>query len=156
MWSVVLFIGIYDYFVFFKNSGAFFQGDKAIYWLQFPYESFREFLRGFLFLDPAGWYRPLTQRTLPSLLYPTFGLDNPTPYRAVLLLFLVFNTIAVFRLARVVGGSVLAASLAALFFNTHTVNAYTSYAVALFPEVMYTLCYLLSASLNIFRHPGTG
>ena len=143
LWLFIVAIAGFDYFVFFSGFTEFFQAD-TLYWLQFPYDSVADFLKGFLSLDPSGWYRPLTNRTIPSLLYPTFGLDHPAVYRATLLPFFLANSIAVFKLSRMMGGSLLAACLSLVFFNTHSINAFTTFAVALMPELVYSLFYVLA------------
>ena len=90
-------LALLEYFFYFYSNGHFFQGDSILYF-NLRYRSVQEFLLGFIHLDPAGWYRPLTARTVQSLLYPVFGFE-PFPYRVVHYVLLLSTSVAIYKLA---------------------------------------------------------
>ncbi len=135
-------VALFQRFVFFSDPEHFFQGD-SVYWLYHRHRSWSSFFRAFLSLDDSGWYRPLANRILESLLYSFYGL-NPAPYHWALLPILLLNVLAVYVLSWMLTRRRLAALLAAIFFGTHPVNAYVSYDVSFTPELLYTLFFLAS------------
>ena len=126
--------------IFFRDPGHFFNAD-SILWLTHRYRNFGEFLAGFVNVDPAGWYRPLTQRTVGSLLFPLAGL-NPISYRVVGFLLFFSCTIAVYLLAERLTGSARVGWLTVLLFTPHLVHAFPTYDVAYTPELVFMLFYI--------------
>src|SRR5262249_3260312 len=105
-------------------------------------------------LDTGGWYRPLTNRTLQSLLYPVFGLV-PGPYRPISFVLFFADTLAVFAIATKLTSDRLAAVIATLLFAIHTVNAYTTYDLSFTPVLVYTFFYI-GAVTAFFVYLDTG
>src|SRR5262245_54974856 len=136
-------IAALEYSIYFWRASHFFQGD-TIYWFYYRLSSLGEFLRSFTGIDPGGWYRPLTNRTIQSLFYPIFGL-NPAPYRWIQYAFFVIDTLAVYGLSMMMTRKTTAAAIATVFFSIHTINAYVTYDLSFTPELLYTLFYILSA-----------
>jgi hypothetical protein len=137
-------LALLQYLLYFHSNRHFFQGD-SLYYFQLRYRTVKEFLLGFTSLDPAGWYRPLTARTVQSLLYPWFGLE-PAAYRIVHYLLFMITIFAIFKLASVVTRRRLAACLATLFFAVHSVNGWTTYDVLFVPELVFTFFYVTAAA----------
>ena len=133
---------LFQWVVFFSDLGHFFQGD-TVYWLYHRHRSWSSFFHAFVSTDNSGWYRPLANRILESLIYPFYGL-NPVPYHLVLFPILLLNTLAVYELSWMLTRQRLAAFLATMFFGTHLVNAYVTYDVSFTPELLYTVFYLIS------------
>ena len=133
-----------EYAVYFSDAGHFFQGD-SLFWLYNRVGSVDEFLRSFFHLNPGHWYRPLAQRPIESLLYPIVHL-NPVPYRLAGFLLFAVNTVVafnfLFRLLKTATGAVIST----VFFSIHSVNAYVTYDLAFYPELLYTLFYVLAAT----------
>jgi hypothetical protein len=125
-----LLLAVGEFVLYFSNPGHYFQQD-TLFWFTKRMHSFREFFWSFFELDPAAWYRPLTNRTVQSVLYPIIGM-RPVVYH--LLLFPIFfcNSAAVFYLTYRLTRRLLAAGLATVFFSVNTVNAYVTYDVAFF------------------------
>jgi len=142
-------LALLEYFFYFYSNSHFFQGDSILYF-NLRYRSVQEFLLGFIHLDPAGWYRPLTARTVQSLLYPFFGFE-PFPYRVVHYVLLLSTSVAIYKLALIMTRRKSAAALGTLFFAVHTVNGWVSYDVLFTPEVVFTLLYV-SASAAYLRY----
>jgi hypothetical protein len=144
--------------MYFTNPGHFFQAD-TVFWFDHRLHSFGEFLQSFGSLDPGGWYRPLTNPTIESLFFPIFGF-NPTPYRVIIFGLFFLDVLLVWALVRRVTGSKFAAGFAAVFFSSHTVNAYITYDVAFTPElgllglyvatVLFFLTYLQTGSRSAY------
>jgi len=133
--------------VVFRNAGHFFTGD-SLFWMWNRYSSVMEGVRGFFDLDPALWYRPLSQRTLESILYPLAGL-NPTPYRIAGFMLFFACTLAVFLFALRVTQHRLAAWAAVLIFTPHVVSKFVAYDVAFTPELLLLLFSLGSAACYV-------
>jgi hypothetical protein len=133
-------LAILEYVVYFFSNNHFFQGD-TIHWFYARHKTLHDFLAGFLTLDSGGWYRPLTNGSVQSLLFPMFGLA-PAGYRFVQYILFLAATIAVYKLAALLTERKLAACIATLYFSLHTVNAYTTYDLAFVPEVVYSLFYI--------------
>jgi len=129
--------------IFFRNPRHFFMGD-SLFWMQNRYRSFGEFLRGFVTVDPAVWYRPLSQRTVVSALFPLAGF-NPVPYRIVGFLLFFSCTVAVFLMVRQVTESSRTAWFAVLLFAPHVINAFVTYDVAYTTELVFALFYVGAA-----------
>ena len=107
-----------------------------------------EFFAGFLQVDPAFWYRPLTQRTVQSVLFPLVELD-PVPYRIVGFVLFFACTLAVFWLAESLTQSRRIAWFSVLIFTPHLIHAFTTYDVAFTPELAFTLFYIVSAAFFV-------
>jgi hypothetical protein len=135
-------LAILELTIFFSSPGHFFQGD-TLYWLANPYRSIADFARGFIELDPGGWYRPISQRTVESLLLPVVGL-NPVPYRLVSFILFLLCTVTVFVLIENLTRRWVAALIGTSFFATHIIHAYTTYDVAFTPEFLYSTFYILA------------
>lgn len=133
-------LALLEYFLYFHSNPHFFEGD-TIHWFYLRHHNIGDFLSSFFRLDPEGWYRPLTNRTVQSLLYPFFGLE-PAAYRVVHYVLFMSAIFATYKLALVVTRRRLAACVAAIFFGVHTVNAFTSYDILFTPEVVYTFLYI--------------
>src|SRR5258706_12246986 len=61
-----------EYTLFRDNFGQFF-GPDAIFYMYLRFHSVGEFLSSLIRLDMAHWYRPLSNRTIPSLFFPLLG-----------------------------------------------------------------------------------
>jgi len=136
-------LGLLELLIFFRNPQHFFERD-SLTWLSLRYRSFGEFITGFLHVDPALWYRPLSQRTVESLLFPIVGL-NPVPYRILGFVLFFCCTKAVHAFIANITQSKRIAWLGTLFFAIHVVNAYVTFDVAFTPELFFTLFYVCSA-----------
>ena len=136
-------VAVLEYSIYFWRASHFFQGD-TIWWFYYRLASFGDFLRSFAGIDPGGWYRPLTNRTIQSLFYPIFGL-NPGPYRWIQYALFIIDTVAVYGLSMMITRKTVAAAIATVFFSIHTINAYVTYDLSFTPELLYTLFYILSA-----------
>jgi hypothetical protein len=142
-------LAVLEYVVYFFSNNHFFQGD-TIHWFYARNKTFHDFLSGFLTLDSGGWYRPLTNGSIQSLLFPIFGLA-PAGYRVVQYVLFLAATIAVFKLATLLTERKLAACVAALYFSLHTVNAYTTYDLAFVPEIVYSFFYICAVFFYLKR-----
>jgi hypothetical protein len=132
-----------EYGVYFSNPSHFFQGD-SLFWLYNRVRSVDEFIQSFCHLNAEHWYRPLSQHPIESLLYPIVHL-NPVPYRLAGFLLFAANTIVAFNFLSRLLKSAPAAILSTVFFSIHSVDAYVTYDVAFYPELLYTLFYVLAA-----------
>src|SRR5207247_10317992 len=103
--------------------------------------SLTQFLRECNRQHNSGWYRPLSNETIESILFPIFGL-NPAGYRIPVYALFILDTIAVYALALPITRRRIAAVIATFFFNVHTTNAFTTYDVCFTPELLYTFLYL--------------
>src|SRR5262245_22941101 len=140
-------LGLAQYALYSLNFKQFFQGD-AIFWMQYRFHSFGEFLKALGTLDVAHWYRPLSNRTIPSLFYPLWELE---PYGYHLVVFGCFFAVSclVFLFMRYVTGRISIAFPAAFCFSIHTNNFYTTYDFAFAPELFYVLFYIAATLLFI-------
>lgn len=145
LWATISLIPIalFQWVVFFSDLDHFFQGD-TVYWLYHRHRSWGSFFHAFVSTDDSGWYRPLANRILESLIYPFHGL-NPVPYHLALFPVLLLDTLAVYVLCWMLTQRRLAAFLATFFFGTHLVNTYVTYDVSFLPELFYTLFYVTTA-----------
>ena len=134
---------VVEYFIYFSNAGHFFQGD-SIFWLYNRVGSLAEFLQSFVHLNAGHWYRPVSQHPIESLLYPIVQL-NPVPYRLAGFLLFAANTIVAFNFFLRFLRTALGAVISTVFFSIHSVNAYVTYDIAFYPELLYALFYVLSA-----------
>src|SRR5436190_12794604 len=116
----------------------------SLRWFALRYRSIWEFFAGFAHADPAGWYRPIAQCTIQSLLFPIVGFQ-PLAYRIVAFVLFFGCTIAVFRLVEHITESRNAAWLSSICFASHITHAFTTYDVAFTPELVFTLFYIGSA-----------
>jgi hypothetical protein len=137
-------LAILEYLIYFYRNTHFFQGDTILYFY-LRHRSMGDFLLNFFNLDPAGWYRPLSARTIQSLFYPVFGLE-PAGYRVVQYILFLTAIFATYHLALLVTRRRPAAIVAAFFFGVHTVNAYITYDVAFAPEIIYTFFYVCTVA----------
>src|SRR6185369_1056480 len=135
---VLLFI--VDWFLYFRHIGHFFQGD-TVFLLDQRAHSISGYLKEFVQLNASGWYRPLTNELVETILYPFAGL-HPVPYRIPVYVVFVAITVCVYLLVLMIIGRHLAAVVATFFFSIHTVNAYTTYDVGFLPELLFTLFYI--------------
>jgi len=142
-------LALLEYFVYFPPDRHFFNGD-TFHWFYLRHHTIGDFLLSFIRLDPAGWYRPLTNRTVQSLFYPLFGMA-PAGYRAVHYALFMSVILAAYKLATTVTRRRMAAVIATVFFGMHTVNAYTTYDVLFTPEVVYTFFYLCAVMAYLRR-----
>ena len=133
--------------IFFHDPRHFFIAD-ALMWMEYRYRSFWEFLSGFFRVDPGLWYRPLSQRTVQSLLFPFFEF-NPLPYRLITFLLFFACTIAVYLLGKSLTESRRVAWLSVLVFTPHLIHTFPTYDVAFTPELLFTLFYVGSALLYV-------
>src|SRR5262249_18170680 len=142
-------LAVVEYVVYFVSNNHFFQGD-TIHWFYARHKTLYDFFAGFLTLDSGGWYRPLTNGSIQSLLFPVFGL-TPAAYRIVQFLLFFAATIVVFKLATLLTERRLAACVAALYFSLHTINAYTTYDLAFVPELVYSFFYICAVFFYLKR-----
>jgi len=138
-------LGIAEYCLYHVNFHQFFQGD-AIFWMYYRFHTIGEFLRAFVTLDVAHWYRPLSNRTIPSLFYPFFGLH---PYGYHLVFFTCFFIVSSFVLLffRKLTGNLAVAFFGAFYFSIHSIDIYTTYDFAFAPEIFYAFFYIASVWL---------
>jgi hypothetical protein len=140
---------IVDWALYFRHARHFFQGD-AIFLIDHRATSIPGYLNEFIALNPSGWFRPLANELIESVLYPIAGL-HPVPYRIPLYVLFLLITVAVYALTFTLTRRRLAAGLATFFFTIHTTNAYATYDLGFMPELLYTLFYL-SAVLAFLRY----
>ncbi len=133
-------LGAAEYSLYHVNFHQFFQGD-AVFWMYYRFRSAGEFLRGLVNLDVAHWYRPLSSRTIPSLLYPILGL-RPYGYHLVVFACFFATTCAVLLFLRSISGKLSTAFLGAFYFSIHSIDIYTTYDFAFSPEVFYVFFYV--------------
>ncbi len=146
-------LAVLEFVIYFRNAAHFFQGD-TIYWFYHRLTSASEFLASFGSPDPGGWYRPLTNRTIQSLLYPFFGL-NPQGYRWLSYILFFTATLGVLALSMKLTRKPAGAAIAGLFFAIHTINAYTTYDLSFAPELVYSILYIC-ATLAFLKSLETG
>jgi Dolichyl-phosphate-mannose-protein mannosyltransferase len=140
-------IALSEILIFFRHPQHFFMGDSVL-WIALRYHSVWEFLKGFLQADPTLWYRPIAQRTVPSLLFPFVGLQ-PLAYRIVAFLLFFACTVAVFALAGRITQSRNISWLSTIYFAFHITHAFTTFDVAFTPELVFTLFSIVSAILFV-------
>jgi hypothetical protein len=140
---------VIEWFLYFRHWGHFFQGD-SVFLLNHRATSLAEYLKEFVALNPSGWYRPLANEPIESILFPIAGL-NPFPYRIPVYAVFIAITAEVYALALALTKRSLAAAIAVFFFVVHSVNAYTTFDVGFMPELLYTLFYL-AATLAYLRY----
>src|SRR5688572_13456445 len=133
--------------IFFHDPRHFFIADTLL-WMEHRYRSLGEFLSGFTQVDPGLWYRPLSQRTVQSLLFPLFEF-NPIPYRLITFLLFFACTIAVYLLGKSLTESRRVAWLSVLVFTPHLIHTFPTYDAAFTPELLFTLFYVGSALLYV-------
>jgi hypothetical protein len=144
---------VVNWFLYFRHAGHFFQGD-TVYLLNHRALSLADFWKEIIELSPSGWYRPLANEPIESILFPIVGL-NPIPYRIPVYAMFFAVTGAVYALAFALFRRHLAAALASFFFTVHTVNAYTTYDLGFMPELLYAFFYVV-AVLAYLRYLQTG
>ena len=154
VWFALL--GILEILIYFRQPQHFFIRD-SLTWLTFRYRSLGEFIGGFFHVDPGLWYRPLTQRTLDSVLFPLAGL-NPIPYHVCGFILFFSCTFAVYRFVKKITESTRTAWLATLFFALQVINTFITYDPAFTPEMVYTLFSIGTAIayVSYLRNPSRG
>src|SRR5262245_16813609 len=110
-----LVLGLAEYALYHVNFNQFFQGD-AVFWTSYRFRSIGEFLRACVTLDVAHWYRPLSNRTISSLLYPFLRL-RPYGYHLVVFACFFATTCTVFLFLKHLTGKISAAFLGAFYFS---------------------------------------
>jgi len=138
-----------DSFLYFRHAGHFFPGD-AVFLLHHRATSFSNYLKEFAQLNPSGWYRPMTNELIESVVYPFAGL-HPVPYRIPVYVTFIAITILLYALVVALSGRHLTAAISAFFFTIHTANAYTTYDVSFMPELLYAVFYI-AAILTFLRY----
>ena len=136
-------LGLTQILIFFNDPRHFFIADSLM-WMKYRHHSVGEFLAGFLHVDPALLYRPLSQRAVESVLFPLAGL-NPLPYRVVGFILFFACTVAVYALAETLTESRRIAWLTVLVFAPHLIHAFPTYDVSFTPELLFTVFCLSSA-----------
>jgi hypothetical protein len=135
-----LFLAGAEYILYSANFRQFFQGD-AIFWTYYRFRDIEDFLRALVTLDVANWYRPLSNRTIPSLLFPILGL-RPYGYHLVVFACFFATTCVVFFFLNTLTRRTSTAFIAAFYFSIHSINFYTTYDFAFSPEVFYVFFYI--------------
>jgi hypothetical protein len=140
-----------EYLLFRDNFDQFF-GPDAIFCMNLRFRSIGEFVTSLIQLDPAHWYRPLSNRTIPAIFFPIFGF-RPYPYHWVMFaLFAAFSLVVCFFLKRLTG-SKATAFIGAFYFAIHSSNIYTTFDFAFAPDVLYGLFYVCAVWAFIeFNH----
>jgi hypothetical protein len=138
-----------DWFLYFRHAGHFFQGD-TIFLIDHRAVSIAQYFKGFIKLNPSGWYRPLAFELFESLLYTFAGL-HPIPYRIPVYVAFVAVSIIVYALAFALSRRHLTAAVASFFFSIHMTGAYATYDLAFLPELFYSFFYV-AAVLAYFRY----
>ena len=140
-------LGVAEYFLYRVNFRQFFQGD-ALFWMRYRFHNVGEFLQALVTLDVAHWYRPLSNRTIPSLFYSFWGLQ---PYGYHLVVFVCFfaTSCLVFVFLLYLTRKLSVAFPAAFYFSIHSSNVYTTYDFAFSPEVFYAFFYVAAVWLFI-------
>src|SRR5438093_8983571 len=105
------------------------------------FHSFAAFLRSLTELDLAHFYRPLSNRTIPSIFYPVWGLD-PYGYHVVVFVLFFLTSWMLFQLVKRLTGRSLIGFLAAFYFSIHSINVYSTFDFAFTPDVLYGLFYM--------------
>jgi hypothetical protein len=147
MTGCCMLLGLAQYGLYSLNFQQFFQGD-ALFWMQYRFHSFGDFLRALGTLDVAHWYRPLSNRTIPGLFYPLWELK---PYGYHLVVFGCFFAVSclVFLFLKYLTGKISVAFPAAFYFSIHSTNFYTTYDFAFAPELFYVFFYVSAVWLFI-------
>jgi len=149
-------LGIAEYVLYHVNFHQYFQGD-AVFWMYYRFRSAGEFLRGLVTLDVAHWYRPLSNRTIPALLYPFLGM-RPYGYHLVVFACFFVTTCTVFLFVRSLTRRVSTAFLVAFYFSIHSIDIYTTYDFAFTPEIFYVFFYVCAVWLLLLgeQHDSRG
>ncbi len=136
-----------QYFIYRINFDQFFQGD-AIFWMYYRFQSVADFLRSLVTLDVAHWYRPLSNRMIPSLFFPLWGLD-PYGYHWIVFASFFATSVLVFGFLKYLTKSLSVAFVSAFYFSIHSNNVYTTYDFAFSPDVFYVFFYVSAVWLFI-------
>ncbi len=128
------------YFLFRDNFKQFF-GPDAIFCMYLRFHSAGQFLSSLVSLDMAHWYRPLSNRTIPTVFFPLFGF-RPYGYHVVMFVLFAVMSCLVFFFIRRVTGRQLAGFIGAFFFSIHSNNIYTTFDYAFAPDVLYGFFYV--------------
>ena len=140
-------LGLAQYFLYSVNFEKFFQGD-ALFWMHYRFHSMGEFIRALVTLDVGNWYRPLSNRIIPSVFYSSFGLE-PFPYHLVVFAsFFALSCLVLGFLDYVTRNHVIA-FIGAFYFSIHSSNVYPTYDFAFSPEVFYVFFYVSSVWIFI-------
>jgi hypothetical protein len=136
-------LALLEFLLYFRGPSHYFEGD-TIHWFYLRHRTLKDFALSFVRLDPEGWYRPLTDCTVQSALYPFFGLEV-APYRLVQYVLFVAVVFTTYRLVLNITRKRTAAVVAAVFFGIHTTNAFVTYDVLFVPELVYSFFYIWAA-----------
>jgi len=133
-------LGVAQYFMYRPNFTQFFQGD-AIFWMYRRFHNFSAFFQSLIQLDLLHSYRPLSNRTIPSMFYSFWGL-RPYGYHIVVLGLFFLTSCVLFQFVKRLTGRTLVAFLATFYFSIHSTNVYTTFDFAFSPDVLYGLFYI--------------
>ena len=133
-------LGICEYWVF-SGSVRYFWGGDDLFWFSQRFHSLSDFLGSLIRTDAEGWYRPLSNRSLYSLLFPVFGL-NQAGYHVIVLLVFFVSSIVVFFFFRQMKATMFGCCAATFFFAIHSANAYTTFDGSYLPELFYATFYV--------------
>jgi hypothetical protein len=136
-------LALLEYLLYFRGAPHYFEGD-TIHWFYLRHRTLKDFALSFVRLDHEGWYRPLTDCTVQSVLYPFFGLEV-APYRLVQYLLFMAVVFTTYKLVLAITRTKTAAAVAAVFFGIHTTNAFVTYDVLFVPELVYSFFYIWAA-----------
>jgi hypothetical protein len=136
------FLLVVDWVLYFRHAAHFFQGD-TVFLLQHRAASLFGYLKEFVVLNPSGWYRPLANELIESILYPFAGL-HPVAYRVPVYIVFIGVSAGVYTLAFVITRRHLVAGIAAFFFSINTSSAYTTYDLGFMPELQYAIFYIFA------------
>ena len=138
----LLLLAILEYWVF-SGSLDYFWGGFDLFWLGQRFHSAGDFLTALTHADAEGWYRPLSNRLIYSLLYPMFGQDH-AGYQSVVLVLFFASSVTAFYFFKEMRLPPFPRYAATLCFALHSVNAYTTFDGSYFPELLYVTFYLCS------------
>jgi hypothetical protein len=136
------FLLVVDWVLYFRHAAHFFQGD-TVFLLQHRGSSLSGYLKEFVTLNPSGWYRPLANELIESIVYPFAGL-NPVAYRLPVYIAFIGVCAGVYALAFAVTRRHLVAGIAAFFFSINTACAYATYDLGFMPELQYAFFYIFA------------
>src|SRR5262245_5528392 len=133
--SLCLALGAAQGLLYSVNFRKFFQGD-ALFWMHYRFRSVGEFIHALATLDVAHWYRPLSNRMIPSLFYSWFGLE-PLPYHLIVFASFFAVSCLVFGFLYYLTRNTGIAFIGAFYHSVHSSNVYTTYDFAFSPEILY-------------------
>jgi hypothetical protein len=128
-------------YALFRNSFDEFFGPDAIFYMYLRFRNISEFLASLASLDEAHWYRPLSARTIPAVLFPVLGF-RPYGYHVVMFALFAITSCVIFLFITRVTGRHFAGFIGAFYFSIHSNNIYTTFDFAFAPDVLYGLFYV--------------